>query len=187
MLPLFNDKDKIIKKFTTALDSFSDIYKEEWSNNFRNKIGLFKKVNEDINLINELLHIMEVCEADFTQTFRLLSHLGNKKNINEKDFINLFNNQDIIQTWLLKWRKRLISENTEESLRKKKMLLINPKYIPRNHLVDKAIRKIIKGDMSEYKRLLSLVTNPYEENLNMNKYSLPPKANEEVFKTYCGT
>ena len=68
------------------------------------------------------------------------------------------------------------------------MLNINPIYIPRNHLVESVIREAVQeNNFSKMKELLELVREPYKEKESKSSYSLPPKPEEVVTNTFCGT
>ncbi|RWV79738.1 hypothetical protein GW17_00059079 [Ensete ventricosum] len=67
--------------------------------------------------------------------------------------------------------------------RKAAMDSVNPKYVLRNHLCQRAIDAAEQGDYSEVRRLLELVEKPYDEQPRMEKYAeLPP---EVVFQARC--
>ncbi len=44
---------------------------------------------------------------------------------------------------------------------------INPKFILRNHIAQRVIEKAEKGDYMELEKVLEIMTNPFEENENM--------------------
>ena len=64
----------------------------------------------------------------------------------------------------------------------------NPLFIPRNHLVDKAIKSAVSGDMGFINKLLVILSKPYEYQDGVEKFMKPPSKNfEESFQTFCGT
>ena len=91
-------------------------------------------------------------------------------------------------TWFKKWNKRLENENQSRLKISQNMLNINPIYIPRNHLVESVIHEAVQeNNFSKMKELLELVREPYKEKKSKNSYGLPPKPEEVVKHTYCGT
>ena len=65
---------------------------------------------------------------------------------------------------------------------------INPVFIPRNHLIEKVIESAVKdNDFQLFQDLLLALSNPYEDNENFEVFKLPPRSNEIVHQTYCGT
>jgi len=68
------------------------------------------------------------------------------------------------------------------------MRTANPAFIPRNHLVEEAIIAAVDdGDFSAFERLLSVVSAPYEDHPAFGRYALPPRPDQIVHKTFCGT
>ena len=64
----------------------------------------------------------------------------------------------------------------------------NPVYIPRNHLVEEAIKYAVsENDYNYFHKLVGVLENPYEEVMSSAKYGLPPEPHEEVKATFCGT
>ena len=63
----------------------------------------------------------------------------------------------------------------------------NPLFIPRNHLVEKAISEAVeKCDFSMTNDLVKVLKKPFEFNKNLN-LSDPPKPNQDIKNTFCGT
>ena len=68
------------------------------------------------------------------------------------------------------------------------MRAINPAIIPRNHLVEKALDAVIEdSDGSAYVRLLQAVTKPFEDRPDEADLGVPPRPEERVAATFCGT
>jgi len=64
---------------------------------------------------------------------------------------------------------------------------INPVYIPRNHNVDKAIKASYEEDLNPMNELLDALKDPFEENEKYLHLALPPKDEEKILQTFCGT
>ena len=62
----------------------------------------------------------------------------------------------------------------------------NPSVIPRNHLVENALGKAIKNDLSDYKKLLNLIHKPYDYSTDL-KFQSVPDGYDKTYKTFCGT
>src|SRR5690606_12116404 len=56
-----------------AISDFPEHYYANWLAGMRAKLGLFNKETQDESLIDNLLHIMEKHQADYTNTFRALT------------------------------------------------------------------------------------------------------------------
>ena len=64
----------------------------------------------------------------------------------------------------------------------------NLAIIPRNHCIVQAIEASV--DQEEYcpfEKILEVLYSPYEELEGLMEYMLPPKPEEHVLKTFCGT
>ena len=68
------------------------------------------------------------------------------------------------------------------------MTATNPKYIPRNHRVEQVIRAAVDhSDFAPFEELLSVLAKPFDEQPEMLAYADPPKMEERVLETFCGT
>ena len=60
--------------------------------------------------------------------------------------------------------------------------------IPRNHLVEEAIRAAEDdGEMAPFEVLLEALATPFEERQEHARYRLPPRPDQVVRQTFCGT
>lgn len=63
----------------------------------------------------------------------------------------------------------------------------NPLYIPRNYLVTEALAAAGAGDLTDYRRLLEAVTNPFESQDIPAGFTEPAPRELGAFRSYCGT
>ena len=64
----------------------------------------------------------------------------------------------------------------------------NPVFIPRNHLVEAALKAAVEQqDFKPFAELLDVVTHPFEDRLDRERFTLPARAEERVEHTFCGT
>ena len=106
--------------------------------------------------------------------------LNNFKNLNEE-------NQLALSQWLGRW-KNLLQENSESKTKAVELLRSsNPEFIMRNHLVERAIGKAIKGDLSDFEILCDLLLTPFEMKENYKAFYQSPIDSEVVHQTFCGT
>jgi len=181
ILPLISDKhEHALKLAEEAINTFADLYQNKWLDMMRLKIGLLTKENEDKDLISELLDVMQKHKADFTNTFRLLSEdaLPDEEFFKVEEFLS----------WYKKWKVRLKKESKSFENARKIMEANNPKIIPRNHLVERALKKSEEGDLKTIKEYIKILKNPYGSQINIaDEYFMPPNENEKVLQTFCGT
>jgi uncharacterized protein YdiU (UPF0061 family) len=193
LLPLFDDDpDKGVTLAKEILEKYFTCYSNEWLSGFRAKCGLtfIADVNaeEDQSLLESLLDTMAVNQADFTLTFYNLSQLDSKTNEKDAALRELFAKPEAIDEWLVRWRQRLSLESTNDNQRQASMQSINPVYIPRNHQVEAAIRAAEDhNDFSVFHALYDVLQKPFERQQGKDDYMLPPKPDEVVKQTFCGT
>ena len=180
LLPVIHQNEKkSIQLAQSVIDKFDDYWEKTYYSMMLKKIG-FK--NHDIALyplIDELLNLMKKLKMDYTNTFYFLSQDNFKTN-------QISINNEFIE-WQKKWNKSIKKTN---SLNEAKQLMkkYNPVFIPRNHLVDEAIKKAVIGDMSSFNKLLEILKKPYKNIDGLEEFMQPPSPNfEECFQTYCGT
>jgi uncharacterized protein YdiU (UPF0061 family) len=64
----------------------------------------------------------------------------------------------------------------------------NPLFIPRNHLVEEAIVAAVKnGDFQPFETLLAVISAPHEDQPEFGRHALPPRPEQIVRQTFCGT
>jgi uncharacterized protein YdiU (UPF0061 family) len=64
----------------------------------------------------------------------------------------------------------------------------NPAYIPRNHLVEAALKAATElQDYQPFEEMLEVLAHPWEDRPERAKYALPARPEERVSQTFCGT
>lgn len=195
LLPLLADNtEAAVEIAQDVLKTYVERYLNDWLAGMRAKCGLFntsasdKAEQDDKALIEELLKTMEENNADFTLTFTHLSQLTAQPAEQGSAGHSFFNDSTQFDDWVLKWRKRLSEETLSDEERQSKMQAVNPVYIPRNHQIEAAIRAAEDhDDFSVFHALHEVLQNPYVQQQGKDSYSLPPKPDEEVKQTFCGT
>ena len=99
-----------------------------------------------------------------------------------------FQEHDKLYDWLQKWTKTLENKNLNKKDVMNMMDKTNPLFIPRNHLLERIIDAATEiNDFSQMKTLLKVFSSPYKEQPEKEAYSKPPKPDEIVKQTFCGT
>lgn len=180
LLPLFDDDlEKAVQIAEEMIEKFYPQYESYWLDGMRKKIGLSKKEKDDAELVNDLLNLMHQEEADFTNTFRNLADENEKTGILDTEGG---------QEWKKKWKQRLDKENKSSKEISKLMNQANPAFIPRNHQIEKVIASAVEeNDYSLLSEVLTVLEKPYDDQPKFEQYSLPPKPEEKVTATFCGT
>ena len=168
LLPLIHEnEEESIRIAEEIIESFDENFQNAYTKMMSNKLGLLSKQEKDVQLIKEILDLMKKYKMDYTNTFFKLSN-------NEDPFT-----EDEGRDWFIRWKERI--EKQDPIKIQKVMQKTNPALIPRNHLVEKAIR-----GKTEFERLLKALKRPYDYK-NVNKEFQQPPESEVGYKTYCGT
>jgi serine/tyrosine/threonine adenylyltransferase len=188
LLPLLaEDHDTAINEAQQAIVEFAKLFNATYAVGLNRKLGLFEAQPDDTSLAEDLLNRMAHNGADFTLVFRLLCDAAAGPEGNAGVRV-LFADPGVFDEWAAGWRQRLVQERGEPAERRSAMRAANPAFIPRNHLVEEAIVSAINdGDFSTFERLLSVVSAPYEDHPAFRRYADPPRSDQVVRETFCGT
>jgi len=192
LVPLLAEStDAVVKIAQMHLETCQGQYEAAWLAGMRAKLGLTAGVDSDARdkaLIEALLDAMDANEADFTLTFYHLSRLGAGTPAQDHAIRGLFARPAAFDDWAAQWRERLKREPQGDAARQAGMQAVNPVYIPRNHQIEVAIRAAEdRGDFSVFHALHAVLQNPYADQAGKERYLLPPKPEEVVPQTFCGT
>ncbi len=189
LLPLLDDDpDMALASGQAAIDAFPDLYQAAFTNLMLKKLGINEKTTGDVQLIQDLLQLMQAEKADFTLSFRRLSDLVAAETASGGGVGSLFEPPEAFGPWLARWRQRLDREPSDAAARQQAMYAVNPVYIPRNHLVEEAIEAAQKyQDFGPFNRLVDVLANPFVYNEENAVYATPPRPEQIVSQTFCGT
>lgn len=169
----------------TALSAFPPEYEAKWLTLFRGKLGLQIDAPEDMELIEALLQLMHANRADYTNTFRSLSTVEKKDN--HSNWRDQFLDRDAADTWLMQYRTRLLQESISDAERAAQMNCVNPKFILRNHLAQRAIEMAQDDDFTEVNRLQLILSQPFDEQPEFEQYALAPLPDEVITDLSCSS
>jgi uncharacterized protein YdiU (UPF0061 family) len=188
LLPLLaSNQDDGLKEAEAAIGAFGAQFLAAYTAGFRRKLGLFESRDEDLPLIEDLLAAMARGSADFTLTFRRLSDAAGDPDADGALRV-LFDEPGMFDAWLVRWRRRLAAEGGDPEARRNAMRAANPLFIPRNHLVEEAISAAVDArDFTPFETLLAVLAKPYEDQPASSRYAEPPRPEEVVHATFCGT
>lgn len=170
---------------TRVGEEYKAVFMAEYKRLMTARLGLksFKESDFD-ELYSELLDTMEAFELDFNQFFRKLSSLkvenleteeGRKEQaavfFHHEGITGLGNTKEAARTrvavWLERWSTRVYEDwgptgsNEERILAMKK---VNPKFVPKNWVLDELIKRVEKGGEREILNgVMQMALNPFEE------------------------
>ena len=179
LLPIIHeDKEEAVKLCQEIINEFPAIYEQRWAKMMCSKLGILEEKEGDAALIKDLLQWMEANKADFTNTFLQLT--------NTKEKLLAIYAQADFQGWFVRWEERVSQYKREDVL----LLLekFNPKFIPRNHLVEEALHQAANlNDYGLFNRLVKVLQAPYEAQKGYQNFQEPPIEGDGDYRTYCGT
>ena len=178
LLPLMHDeREDAIGMAEDSQNAFEQVYKAKWLSMMGSKLGLAETKKEDESLITDLLDLMHENGSDYTNTFRDLSQ-------EELPDGELYATESF-QAWHTRWQARIEEEDLDSSLALRQS--VNPAVIPRNHKVEETLQAGEEGDLKPFRNLLKALESPYEDGDHLTPYQAPPKHEEKVLQTFCGT
>ena len=117
----------------------------------RPKFGFKKSLKEDQSLIERFFRLLEENQLDFTLSFRRLSEMaGETTEFSVSEFAGFPSSFD---EWFKEWRMRIEKEKNKEI--QTEMLAKNPAIIPRNHMVEEAIKEATDGNFNLFRKLVT--------------------------------
>ena len=186
LIPLVNPKqEKAVELLTETIECIQPLYESYWLTAMRAKIGLSTEDPSDSQLINDLFTAMEKGNADFTLVFRRLSNAlrGDSELVR-----GLFTNPVDFDAWEQRWWRRFEQDGISAETSAEMMDSLNPIYIPRNHKVEEALAAAVdREDLVPFKKLLNVLTHPFDELEENEDYAEPAPPTEIPYKTFCGT
>jgi uncharacterized protein YdiU (UPF0061 family) len=169
--PLFECSPQNFEQIRAKLDNFEKIFDSKRESMMRKKLGIKSDGNERI--VHEFLNWLRESRADYTNTFIELENPGSFDDpaYSSEEFRHIRN------------------ELADIGLNRTVMKKTNPRYIPRNYLVEEALNEYIENeDLSKFSNLLSVLRNPYESKDANSPFQQPPsKEFDAEYTTYCNT
>ncbi len=190
LLPLLGEEagsqPAALSAATDALAEFAPQFEAAYFAGLGRKLGLLEERDGDAALTQELLERLAASGADFTLFFRRLNEAadGTRDGAAVREMIAEVAEFD---GWMARWRERLGAEATTREARAETMRRANPAVIPRNHLVEAALRAAAQGDTQPFEQLLDAVTHPFADRAEGDRLSTPARPEECVRQTFCGT
>lgn len=168
--------DQPVEAYEQALDTYPQRYENHHLALMRPKLGLTTEAVDDGALIEAWLSHLQEHELDFTLSFRRLA-----------ECLNASTDEPTFGEFEARWRHRLAAQPTDPAEQRALMNRSNPRYIPRNHRIEEAIRGAVKNDLTVFEELQQILADPFQKDPSLDDYATPPKPQERVLQTFCGT
>jgi len=173
LLPLIDsDQDRAIKRVKKELVPFFDNFEKKRSEKMARKLGITNYHDSDDKIVMQFLKYLEKNYLDFTLSFYNLPNLFQGDDSFYKKGDDLFQFVKI-------WKNRVSNLDSVKTE--------NPLYIPRNHLIQKAIDQAYDGDDSYFHRLNQILSDPFQKQDEAEEFATPATTSERVYQTFCGT
>lgn len=196
LLSLFPDEEQTaIEQATAVLHQYADWHQQAWERGMAAKLGFSAVAEGDRERAEALLALLEKGRLDYTLFFRCLCECTAPQ-ADRGRLLSLLDLPECRRTnaleqelngWLDQWQHALNSREQDSAAAAQRMRAVNPAIIPRNHRVAAAIHAAEQGDYAPFNQLLDALAEPYAEHPAFTDYQLPPKPEQQVLKTFCGT
>jgi serine/tyrosine/threonine adenylyltransferase len=178
--------ERAVDLATEVLEPFLQQFDALLLTGMRAKIGIGTARTDDAGLIKRLLDAMHQSQADFTLTFRALTHAAQNAADPHRQQ-QILSDSPHLKEWLREWQNRLEVDSQTPAERVATMRAANPTFIPRNHRVQAALDAADLGDYQPFHKLLDILQRPYDAQPAFTEYTQPPQPSERVLQTFCGT
>ena len=182
---LMDEEEK--ERLNETLETFSSALKQKWHRKLIQKFGLIEHDEKAMPIIKEFFDHMETANADMTHCFYYLTESVTSEKA-QKQLMKLLGDHEQAKKWLESWLSILQAQKENQEVLKEIMEKVNPVYIPRNHLVERAIQQVIeKQGTSEMTHLIKRLEQPFDRERLDTYYFSAPSSSEKVTATFCGT
>ena len=183
LLPLFDDnEEKSVEMAQQRLAEFIPQFQQSFQAGLMRKFGFTEGSDQTRQLTTEMLAAMEADGVDFTVFFNNLTRVAQGEP--EPVVINLFSDAEVASSLIEQWQA-LRAKDSDSLL---SMRQANPAVIARNHQVQFAIDAAVEdNDFLPFKRLCRVLANPYQIDPADHELMAPPKSEQRVTRTFCGT
>lgn len=179
LIPLLHEEqEEAVKIAKAALAKYPEKFNQKFQEGMREKLGMQTFEEGDDEITVGYLQLLMKYEEDYTNSFRALT-----EKIRPADSMFMTND---FKEWETKWLARLEKENRPLEEIFKSMNRLNPVIIPRNHQVERAIKRAEEGDFSVVQELINLLRTPYELAPQFEDYR-NPNDDDQPYRTFCGT
>lgn len=162
-----------VEALRESLGLFLPLYQAHYLDLMRRRLGFTQAEDDDQKLVERLLQLMQNSGVDYSLFFRRLGDQAPEQALARlrDDFVD----RDGFDAWAEQYRERVARDPIQgQDLRRQRMHAVNPLYILRNYLAQKAIDAAESGDYSQVRRLHQVLSRPFEEQEGMQGYAERP-------------
>jgi uncharacterized protein YdiU (UPF0061 family) len=183
LLPLIDDDvDRAVSLATDVLQTFPERFRAAWDAGLRAKLGL--PVDADRSVGDDLLALLHAAGADWTGFFRTAA--AALRSGDDAALAALLPEGATATAWVGRWRRGTDDGRAPTDVAAG-MDRVNPRYIPRNHLVEQALDAATAGDLGPFTELVEVLRRPFERRDGLEGFEGPAPEGSPRHVTYCGT
>lgn len=160
LVGLFNGgESRAVAEASRAVKEFRPRYEEYLLDLMRARLGIDGAMPEDRQLVHDLRQLLARHKIDYHLFFHKLADDIEGGGITAA----LFGAEaGQYLDWYRRWHLRVTLTGRSSEHCSKVMAAANPLVVPRNHLIERAVKRACDNDFGEFYRLLNAVTKPYE-------------------------
>ena len=165
------------REIDDALGAYASTFEESMGRRVRAKLGLAERRGDDAELARDLFQVMRRQRADYTRVFRALTWVGFSEAADSEALNGELTEPGALNPWLARYRARLAAEQSVDADRQARMARVNPVYVLRNWIAERAIRLAVEErDFSEVERVRLLLRYPCTETAAEQQLAQRPPA-----------
>jgi uncharacterized protein YdiU (UPF0061 family) len=187
---LDDDTDAAVAAATRLLEEFPARYQQQWTARMSAKLGLQVPADgpaaaESVHrLVVDWLDLLAAQGADFTLAHRALSAAVRG---DDTELRTSLGEPPALEDWLARWAVQREEQAGDAEQLATSMDRVNPRYIPRNHLVEEALDAATLGDLGPFEQLVHVLDRPFEDQPGAERYAAPAPDGNAGYRTFCGT
>ncbi len=154
-----------------ALGAYVPTYAHHLGLRLRARLGLSEARSEDAELLAVLFDLLQTQRVDYTRFFRALGTFSAQTGALTAELAAEVADPAGLDEWLLRYRDRLAAERNRDEERQARMARVNPVYVLRTWLAERAIRRAVdERDYGEVEKLRTLLKFPFSEHPGNDDY-----------------
>jgi serine/tyrosine/threonine adenylyltransferase len=177
------------KALEAALNTYDDVYWQQYYTMMGNKLGLDSVRAEDATLIQQTVQTLTAIKPDMTIFFQRLMELPagieNEGEIAAHFSDSLYyplqqDNQKKLVDFVSLYTKRMGTNSGTQEEAVERMRKANPRFILRNYLLHQAIEELENGEQTLFKKLQQAIKDPYSKNFDEFLVKRPDWASQKA-------
>jgi uncharacterized protein YdiU (UPF0061 family) len=182
LLPMIDtDSERAVTRATEVLHGFEPAFETAWRSGMTAKLGLDPGAPDVTALTDGVTDLLRDQQVDGTSFFRALADAARG---DDAPLLALVADPRAADDWIARWRRALAPGDPVAVAAA--MDRVNPRVIPRNHLVEEALAAATAGDLAPLDALLDAVRRPFDLDVD-ERFTQPAPSGFGPYRTFCGT